>query len=441
MATETIPPGTGSPMGGREEGNAMKTRAVRIHGRMDLRLEEFELPEMKEDEILAKVVSDSLCMSSYKAAKQGAAHKRVPEDVAENPTIVGHEFCGRILAVGSRWAGRFRAGERFVLQPSHGCRGSLASPGYSYPYAGGDATFILIPPEIMEMNCLIPYRGDAFYTGSLSEPYSCVIGTMHAMYHTAYGSYVHSMGIREGGRMVLLAGNGPMGQAAADYLIHCDRRPSLLVVTSRRQERLDRLAELLSPEEAAGQGVELRYFNTVACGDPYTGLMQLSGGAGYDDVIVFAHAAELVELGDALLCDDGCLNFFAGPDDRRFSARFNFYDAHYGRTHIVGTSGGNADDMREACAMMEAGRLDPAMLVTCVGGLNAAAEATLHLPDIKGGKKLIYTGADMPLTALADFEKLGAEDPFYAKLDELCKAHKGLWNTEAEEYLLKMKSV
>ena len=50
----------------------MKTKAVRIYGKSDLRLEEFELPPMKDDEILVKVISDSICMSSYKAAKQGA---------------------------------------------------------------------------------------------------------------------------------------------------------------------------------------------------------------------------------------------------------------------------------------------------------------------------------------------------------------------------------
>ena len=63
----------------------MKTKAVRIYGKKDLRLEEFELPKIKEGEILAKVVSDSICMSSYKAAKQGTDHKRIPNDVAKNP--------------------------------------------------------------------------------------------------------------------------------------------------------------------------------------------------------------------------------------------------------------------------------------------------------------------------------------------------------------------
>ena len=63
----------------------MKTTAVRLYGKEDLRLETFDLPEITESEILAKVISDSVCMSSFKAAEQGASHKRVPNDIAENP--------------------------------------------------------------------------------------------------------------------------------------------------------------------------------------------------------------------------------------------------------------------------------------------------------------------------------------------------------------------
>ena len=418
----------------------MKTRAVRLYGEMDLRLEEFDLPEMKEDEILAKVISDSLCASTYKAAKQGSAHKRVPADVAENPVMVGHEFCGEIVKVGSKWANEFKTGDRFIIQPALNYKGSLDAPGYSYRYIGGDATYIVIPNEVMEMNCLIPYDGDSFFAGSMTEPYSCVIGTFHAMYHTKYGSYVHHMGIREGGKMIMLAGNGPMGQAAIDYILHCDRRPSLLVVTGRRQEQLDRLAQLLTVEDAAANGISLHYFNTATCEDAKAELLALTGGTGYDDVLVFTPVASMVELGDELLANDGCLNFFSGPSDKNFKAQFNFYNVHYAATHIVGTSGGNTEDMKEAVAMMNEGKINPSILVSHIGGLDAVPEATKHLPEISGSKKLIYTGIRLPLTAIADFEKLGKDDPFFAKLDELCKANHGLWSAEAEKYLLETKA-
>ena len=224
----------------------MKTRALRLYGKNDLRLEEFELPEIKDDEILALVVSDSLCMSSYKAMLQGADHKRVPNDVAERPIIIGHEFCGKLVKVGKKWANKFRAGEKFSIQPALNYKGRIDSIGYSYQYAGGDATYIIIPNEAMEMDCLLPYNGDGYFGGSIAEPYSCVADAFHAMYHTVPGKYEHIMGVKKGGKMAILAGAGPMGLAAIDYIIHADPRPSKLVVTDIDQTRLDRAASLLS---------------------------------------------------------------------------------------------------------------------------------------------------------------------------------------------------
>ena len=46
----------------------MKTKAVRLYGQSDLRLEEFELPAIREDEILAHIITDSICMSLRKEA-------------------------------------------------------------------------------------------------------------------------------------------------------------------------------------------------------------------------------------------------------------------------------------------------------------------------------------------------------------------------------------
>lgn len=77
----------------------MKSKAVRIYGKNDLRMEEFDLPEMKEDEIIAQVISDSICMSSHKAAMQGTEHPRIPDDIHLHPTILGHEFSGIIHKV------------------------------------------------------------------------------------------------------------------------------------------------------------------------------------------------------------------------------------------------------------------------------------------------------------------------------------------------------
>jgi len=418
----------------------MKTKAVRLYGKNDLRLEEFELPPIKDDEILAKVICDSLCMSSYKAAIQGADHKRVPDNVAENPVIIGHEFAGELIEIGSKWADRFKVGDKFSIQPAlnyeDGPVGILSAPGYSYSYIGGDATYVIIPNEVMERNCLLPYHGEGFYPASLAEPLSCVIGAMHANYHLTPGSYVHKMEIVDGGKMVILAGVGPMGMAAINFVLHReDRRPSLLVVTDIDQARLDRAASLYTVEFAASRGIELHYINTSVMQDPVEELRALTNGEGYNDVFVFAPVRSVVEQADAILGFDGCLNFFAGPSDPNFSAMLNFYNVHYAYTHVVGTSGGNNEDMLEALDMMNKG-LDPAGLITHIGGLNAVPEATLRLPEIPGGKKLIYTHINMSLTAISDFAELGRTNEVFSELASICDKYKGLWNVEAEAFLL-----
>ena len=96
----------------------MKTKAVRIYGKDDLRLEEFDLPPLQQNEILAQVICDSLCMSSYKAANQGTDHKRIPNDAAVHPVIIGHEFAGELIEIGSKWKDNFKSGDKFSIQPA-----------------------------------------------------------------------------------------------------------------------------------------------------------------------------------------------------------------------------------------------------------------------------------------------------------------------------------
>ena len=414
----------------------MKTKAVRIYGKKDLRLEEFELPEIKDDEILASVISDSICMSSHKAALQGADHKRVPDDIHINPTIIGHEFAGIILEVGKKWQNKFKSGQKFSIQPAMNKMGTLNAPGYSYRFIGGDATHIIIPSIVMEADCLLPYEGEAFFPASLSEPMSCIIGAFHASYHTPPGTYIHEMGIRQGGNMAILAGVGPMGLGAIDYALHQERKPGLLVVTDIDDNRLERAASIFTPLHAENEGVKLVYINTGKMRDPAGYLRDLSDGKGFDDVFIFAPVKPVVELGDSILGFDGCLNFFAGPVNPAFKAEFNFYNVHYAFTHIVGTSGGNTDDMKESLLLMGNGRINPAIMITHIGGLDSVVDTTINLPQIPGGKKLIYTNISMPLVALSDLGELGKKDSFYKELHRIMEKDDYIWSLEAEKYLL-----
>jgi len=412
----------------------MRTTALRLYGKNDLRLESFELPAIKNDEILIRIISDSICMSTYKAAMQGSDHKRVPDHVEKNPVIVGHEFSAEIIEVGTKWQSQYQKGQRISLQPA--LKGTYDAAGYTFPYLGGDATYGIIPPIYMEQGNVLTFDGDAYFSASLSEPLSCVIGAVHACYHTKQGEYTHEMEIKDGGVAAILAGAGPMGLAMIDYMIHRDRHSAKIVVTDIDDARLMHAAEILSPKEAAKNGVELIYLNTKSMDDPVSELKILSGKGGYDEVFIFAPVPAVVQQGDAILGYDGCLNFFAGPTNPAFAAQFNFYNVHYNATHVVGTSGGNTDDMREALKLADQNRITPAILVTHIGGMDAASETILNLPHVPGGKKLIYTHIRLPLTAIDDFAEKGKSDPLFAKLAELCAQTGGLWNVEAEKYLL-----
>jgi threonine dehydrogenase-like Zn-dependent dehydrogenase len=410
----------------------MTTKALRLYGKEDLRLEEFELPEPKEDELLVKIVSDTLCMSSYWVTRLGKEHRRVPPDIAEKPIVLGHELCGDIVAVGKKLGGRFEAGTKFTMQPA--MKGTPYFAGYSFEYIGGDMQYGVIPASYIEQGCVLPYTGGAYFLGSLAEPVSCVIGAMHASYHTVQGEYAHLMDIKEGGCMALLAGAGPMGLGFIDYAIHRERRPSLLVVTDIDESRLKRAAELLPVQDAEKQGVKLVYLNISAISRPSAALLSYTDDYGFDDVFILAPDSFVIEQANDILAYDGCLNYFAAPPIQNLKAPFIFYNAYFHSAHLVGINGGSANDMRKALQMTADKTINPAIMITHIGGLDSAGAATLGLPSIPGGKKLIYTHIMLPLTAIADFGE--QQDPLFKQLDIICKQNGGLWCAEAEGYLL-----
>ena len=411
----------------------MRSKGVRLYGAYDIRLEEFDLPDIRDDEILVRVMSDSICMSTYKLLVQGKAHKRCPQDVDTHPVIIGHEFAGDIVKVGRKWLGEFSPGEKFAQQPALNYKGSLASPGYSYPAFGGACTYCVVPPEVMELGYLLHYDGESYFEASLGEPMSCVVGGYHGSYHTSRHSHEHIMGVREGGSVLILGGCGPMGLGAIEYPMTLEKKPAMIVVTDLSEDRIARARQLIPESLAAAHGIRLVYVNPGKCADEFAELLALTGGRGYDDIFVYNSIRSLAEMGDRLLGYDGCMNFFSGPTDRDFSASINLYNCHYSSTHIIGTTGGTTGDLKEAIRLAAEGKIRPAVMVTHVGGMDSIVETTKNLPHIPGGKKLTYTQFDMPLTAIEDFRKKG--DPLFTRLADCCDAHDGLWNSEAEKIL------
>ena len=424
----------------------MKAKALRLYGASDLRLEDVELEAAGKDGIVVEIVANSVCVSDYKCATLGAGHKRVPNDVADNPVIIGHEMCGVVREVGEKWKDRFHAGQRVGIQPTLNVPGHELDTviGFSWHSVGGESTHVYLPSIVMEMGCLLPYEGDAFFKCSLAEPISCIVAGLRANYHNEQAAHAHVQGIVDGGAMLLMAGCGAMGLGCVDIVCHSpERRPRMLVVTDVDEFRLSRAARMFglswSDGRADGEvnGVALHFVNTATMADPVKELRAYPGAEnGYDDIFVMAAVPALLTQCSYLLAYDGCLNFFAGPKDKGLEASFNFYNIHYMLHHVAANSGSLVCDMVDSVDWIGKGILHPEVMVTHVGGIDSAADATLNLVSIPGGKRLVYTHVSMPMTAIADFAEKGKDDPFFAELDRICSAHNGLWSKEAEDYLL-----
>ncbi len=414
----------------------MLTKAVRLYGKNDLRLEEFELPEIREDEILVRPVTDSVCMSTNKLTMTGQENARAHPDMLHNPCIMGHEFSGDILQVGAKWQDQFHPGDRFIQQPALNYQGKPDSPGFTYPYCGGNSYYAIMPHEAMDTNNLVVCDLPAYYMGSLTEPLSTVCCAVNAFFHTTVGYYEYLPGIAVDSRMAILAGAGPMGTAAINYTLHNEKRnPKMLVVTDIDPAKLRRLEKIYPPEEYAKRGTELHFVNTGEMDDPVAGLRTLTGGKGFDDVLVMAPSEAVLTQADEILGDNGCLNFFAGPRDTNLKAPVNFFNIHYGMTHIIGTKGGTTRDLQEVADLMARGVMDPSPMITHIGGLGAVIDTIMNLPNIPGGKKMIYNQLDIPLLALDELED--QEDPRLQELGRMVRENDGFWSPACEAYLLK----
>lgn len=404
----------------------MKTKAIRLHGANDIRLEEFDLPQITADEVLMRVVSDSVCASTYKAIRQGASHKRVPDNVAENPVIIGHEMCGEIVEVGENLKNDWQIGQKVVIQPALKLQSGF-DPGYSYPYIGGNTLYAVVPKVVLERGCLLPYDGDSYFAGSLAEALGCCIRGFKGFYHTDYTTYKRTDGAKKKGRIAILGGAGPMGIGCVELAIgYAD--VSQVIVTDINQERLDYAEKMCQTDKA---DIDLQFVNTSDA--DY--LIEISDG-GFDDVFVMVPVPELFSTAEKICREDGCVNFFAGPPIHDMPGSLNLYRVHYDGIHVVGTAGSIPEDMTDVLQLIEENKINAGALVSHILGMKAVPDTLYAMEKPNGAKKVCYNELDIPLIAIADLEKYANTDEMYAVLAQIVKKNGGMWCAEAEKYLL-----
>ena len=92
-------------------------KAAVLYKPMDLRIEDFPMPEIGPDDVLIRVKICGICHSDYLYWKYG----RIGDYVVKEPLILGHEFSGVIEEVGENVT-TLKKGDRVVVEPGVPCR-------------------------------------------------------------------------------------------------------------------------------------------------------------------------------------------------------------------------------------------------------------------------------------------------------------------------------
>ncbi|MBC7235330.1 MAG: hypothetical protein H5T69_05770, partial [Chloroflexi bacterium] len=239
-----------------------------------------------------------------------------------------------------------------------------------------------------------------------------------------------------GGNAAFLGAAGPMGQMHVQRALQRPDGPRLIMATDLVPERLavieTKFARLIEARRGMTR-VILRTPDGRAPAEFNRGLVEASGGHGYDDIVVLAPSAGVVAGAVEMLAEKGVMNIFAGlPTGTKAPIDLNVVTKKGIR--FTGTSGSAIRDLRNMLAQAEAGELDPNLSVAAISGLRDAKkglEGVVH--QAFPGKVVIYPQVlDFPLTTLPELKERLPN--VYAKLGP-----NESWTNEAEaEFLAAM---
>jgi L-iditol 2-dehydrogenase len=171
-------------------------KAYVFHGVGKCELEDLPVPEIKEDELLIKVVCCGICGTDY--------HIDKGDFYCKKDTIIGHEFSGIVEKTGKNVSG-FKKGDRVVGDPMTPCfhcdycksgkvNYCLELPGIGVNRNGAFAEYIAVP----QSNVYKIQDDLSFETAALAEPLSCCLRG------------IDLLDLRTGENAVII-GDGPIG--------------------------------------------------------------------------------------------------------------------------------------------------------------------------------------------------------------------------------------
>ena len=295
----------------------------------DVRVEDAAEPEPGDGDVLCRVLACGVCgsdvMDSWVARKV--------------PTVLGHELCGEIVAVGNEVRG-VAVGDRVVVHHHAPCgecrrcrrghetlcerfRATALDPG-------GFAERVRVPVDLVDE--LLVLDGLDAERATFVEPLACVLRALDRS------------GLRAGDSL-LVVGCGTSGLLA----VTAARARGVEVVWARelRPERLERALDL---------GAE-RHGNELV-----------------DVALVCTPKPAAIAAGFAAVAPGGALCLYAPPDPGE-PLGLDGHALYVGEIDVCASYSAGPQDMRAALSLVAGGRIDPLPLVTHRLGLDETAQA------------------------------------------------------------------
>lgn len=235
-------------------------KAAAYLGKETIEVQEINIPEIKEDEVLIKVMASGICGTDVHIfyGAPGATQPNVP-------VILGHEFAGEVVKCGSKTS-RLKVGDKVTIDPNMYCGNcdycqngkkhfcvSMSAIGVNQN--GGFEEYCAVP----EKQAIVLSEDVDFEEAAMAEPVACCL----------HG--IDNIGITQGDTVCVIGG-GAIGQIMAQLARISGA--SKVIVSEPVEMRRD-LAVSLGADAA---------INPMA-GDPKEQIKQVIG-KDYTDVVI-----------------------------------------------------------------------------------------------------------------------------------------------------------
>ncbi|MDT0183812.1 zinc-binding dehydrogenase [Microbacterium sp. ARD31] len=226
------------------------------------------VPTPDADHMLVRIDSVGLCFSDVKIMRQGGSHPKLyGRDLSQEPTRLGHEVSLTVIEVGDNLKDRYHPGQRLAVQPDIYQDGKSTAYGYTIP--GGLTQYHLMGAEMLETDdgaCLLPLPDSMGYAeASTLEPWGCVMA--------AY-TQRRRLEPKAGGTMWIVGRPGDEREYAFSAGLDA---PATIVLTDV-PDSVATLVEGTSATTVVRNGLDAEDYQAL--------VDELTGGAGFDDIVV-----------------------------------------------------------------------------------------------------------------------------------------------------------